>query len=226
MGTSSGHTGSRSPRRRRIPLAVAAVTLLAAAVAGCGSSSSGSASGTPTGPAPTTSGAASPPATTGGPAPSATSNQAATPAPSSTPPQSASATRTGSPRCTVTDLRMRLGRGEPGAGNIYYPLRFTNTSGHACVLNGFPGVSLLRGDGSVIGHPADREGPRGGPVRLDPGETVQADLHSLNRGVKGDSCWRTPTLLMAYPPGSTDAMTLATSSPLVCGDTFDVGAVH
>ncbi|HEY5835334.1 DUF4232 domain-containing protein [Streptomyces sp.] len=199
-------------------------------VAGCGASSSGSASGTPPAPATTTSGTAAPSPTTGSPAPPAASPRATTPAPpatpSATPQPPASTARTGSPRCTVTDLRMRLGRGDPGAGNIYYPLRFTNASGHPCVLNGFPGVSLLRGDGSVIGRPADREGPRGTPVRVDPGETVQADLHSLNRGVKGNSCWREPTLLKVYPPGSTDAMTLATSSPLVCGDTFDVGAVH
>jgi hypothetical protein len=130
------------------------------------------------------------------------------------------------PRCTVTDLRMRLGRGDPGAGNVYFPLRFTNTGGRTCVLNGFPGVSLLRGDGSVIGRPAGREGGKGTAVRLDPGQTVQADLHTLNRGVKDGGCWRTPTLIMVYPPGSTDAMTLATSSPVVCGDTFDVGTVH
>jgi hypothetical protein len=121
---------------------------------------------------------------------------------------------------------MRLGAGDPGAGNIYYPLRFTNISSRTCTLEGFPGVSLIRGDGSVIGKPADREGPKGTAVRIAPGHAVQADLHTLNKGVNGDSCWRAPTFLMAYPPGSTDAMTLATSSPVVCGGTFDVGAVH
>jgi hypothetical protein len=121
---------------------------------------------------------------------------------------------------------MRLGRGDPGAGNIYYPLEFTNTSRYACVLDGYPGVSLRRGDGSVIGRPADRTGARGAAVRLDPGETVEADLHTLNRGLRDGGCWRTPTLIMVYPPGSTDAMTLATGDPVVCGDTFEVGAVH
>jgi len=121
---------------------------------------------------------------------------------------------------------MTLGRGDPGAGNIYYPLDFTNTSGNSCALTGFPGVSLIRGDGSLIGKPADREGQAGSAVRIAPGATVQADLHTLNQGIKGDSCWREPTYLKVYPPGSTAAMTLATSTPVVCGDTFDVSAVH
>ena len=49
----------------------------------------------------------------------------------------------------------------------------------------FPGVSLIRGDGSLIGKPATRRGPVGKVVRIAPGKTVQADLHTLNRGIKG-----------------------------------------
>lgn len=121
---------------------------------------------------------------------------------------------------------MSLGRGDPGAGNIYYPLQFTNISSNSCTLTGFPGVSLIRGDGSLIGKPADRAGPTGAAVRIAPGVTVQADLHTLNQGTKGDSCWLKPTYLKVYPPGSTASMTLAISRPVVCGDTFDVSAVH
>ncbi|WP_157856203.1 DUF4232 domain-containing protein [Actinacidiphila yeochonensis] len=126
----------------------------------------------------------------------------------------------------MTDLRMTLGAGDPGAGNIYYPLTFTNTSSRPCVLDGFPGVSLIRGDGSTIGRAAGRQGGSQGTVTLSPGASVQADLHTLNQGVKGDECWRRPTFIKVYPPGSKDSMTLATSSPQVCGDTFTVGSVH
>lgn len=121
---------------------------------------------------------------------------------------------------------MRLGAGSPGAGNIYFPLRFTNTGSRACVLDGFPGVSLIRGDGSTIGRAADRMGSRAKAVRLAPGQTAEADLHTLNQGIKGNSCWSKPTFIKVYPPGSFDAMTLATSTPVVCGDTFEVGSVH
>ena len=221
MRTSPLHSGSKTAgRRRRTTLAAAAVTLLALAAAGCGGGSGGMAStashSSAPGGAPAPAGSAAAPATTA---------PAASGAPQSAP-AGAAAPRAADSRCTVTELRMRLGAGSPGAGQVYYPLRFTNTSQHTCELNGFPGVSLLRGDGSVIGRPAAREGAAGGPVKLAPRATVEADLHTLDRGIKGNGCWRTPTLLKAYPPGSRDAMTLTTRSPVICGDTFDVGTVH
>ncbi len=215
VGRSAGH-------RRTAPL-LAAGALLALAAAGCGKgTSSSTASGPPTG---------SPSSATSAPAPSSPPPASAPPSAGPTDgkaPTGAAGTRprTAASRCVVADLRMRLGTGDHGAGQAYFPLRFTNTSGHSCVLRGFPGVTLLRGDGSTIGTPAGREGPTGTAVRLAPGATVEADLHTLNQGIRGGGCWRAPTLLKAYPPGSKDAMTLATSQPVVCGGTFDVGAVH
>jgi hypothetical protein len=226
------------PTRRRRTLhgaaAAAAVTLLSVAAAGCGD---GAASGPPAGAAgssrPTTSAAmpGSPrdPAGDSANGASATRSAPATRTPAAAPPATTgrpAQARAAAARCTVTGLRMTLGHGDPGAGSIYYPLHFTNTTSHTCTLDGFPGVSLLRGDGSVIGKPAGREGSRPAAVHIAPGRTVEADLHTLNQGVKGDSCWRRPTLIMVYPPGSTDSMTLATSNPVVCGDTFGVGPVH
>ncbi|WP_327286956.1 DUF4232 domain-containing protein [Streptomyces sp. NBC_01198] len=218
-------------RRRRTVLVAATVVLLSAAAAGCGD---GAASGSPAGStgAPSSSAAValpgSPEEATGDAANGATGtappSSAGTAPPAAT--SGAARPRAAVARCTVTGLKMTLGRGDPGAGNIYYPLDFTNTSSHTCTLDGFPGVSLLRGDGSVIGKPAGREGRKPAAVRIAPGRTVEADLHTLNQGVKGDSCWRKPTLIMVYPPGSTDSMTLATSNPVVCGDTFGVGPVH
>jgi len=232
MRTPLTHRGGRTTgRRRTAPLLATVVALMALAAAGCGDGSPTN-TATNTGPSDASGSVPPPSAAPTGAAPTAAPGTPATgpaapagPSASSAPP-APSAPRTAAVRCTVTDLRMRLGRGDQGAGQTYYPLRFTNTSARTCVLNGFPGVSLLRGDGSTIGRPAGREGPRGSAVRLAPGATVEADLHTLNQGVRGDGCWRAPTLLMAYPPGSEDAMTLATSKPVVCGGTFDVGAVH
>jgi hypothetical protein len=224
----------RHPLARTAPLAAAVATVLALGAAGCGNGGTGgtgTAAATSTRPsapdsaAPTTTGdSASPSAAPQGT--TAPGTTAASPhAVGGGTPATVRAEAAGS-RCTVTDLAMRLGRGDPGAGQLYYPLLFTNTSSHACVLDGFPGVSLIRGDGSTIGRPAGREGPKGAVVSLKPGATVEADLHTLNQGVRGDSCWGRPTLVKAYPPGSRDAMTLATSDPVVCGDTFEVGSVH
>ncbi|MCL2553495.1 MAG: DUF4232 domain-containing protein [Actinomycetia bacterium] len=226
MGTSTHHP-SGSPRSRRPLLAAGAVALLALAATACGDAGSPQSASPDSPSAP----AASAPASSGGATPGAPSATSGPPEPAPTATGSATApsvraSGASGTRCTVTELRMRLGPADHGAGNVYYPLRFTNTGSSTCTLDGYPGVSLIRGDGSVIGRPADRQGPRGTLVRLAPGQTVEADLHTLNEGIKSGGCWRQPTFLMAYPPGSTASMTLATSSPLVCGDTFDVGAVH
>jgi hypothetical protein len=212
----------------RTAAVAAAAALLALGAAACGGSTTSGASPAGTGPSTPAStpgggqATAAPPGSAAGPA---TRTPAGVRPTAGRPGQSAHPTAAPD-RCTVTDLRMTLGGGDPGAGNIYYPLRFTNTSGHPCTLDGFPGVSLIRGDGSTIGRPADRESDRAAAVRLAPGQSVEADLHTLNQGIRGGDCWRKPTFLKVYPPGSTDAMTLAASSPLVCGDTFDVGPVH
>ncbi|SEO06448.1 DUF4232 domain-containing protein [Actinacidiphila rubida] len=233
MGTST-QPGSASARRTRPLLAAGAVTLLAVAATACGN-------GGP--PRSASSSSLLPPGTSASAAasPSPSSPESATPAPPSAtsgPPQPAptaagsasapAARASGTPgsRCTVTGLRMRLGTPDHGAGSVYYPLRFTNTGSRTCTLDGYPGVSLIRGDGSTIGRPADRTPPHGTTVEVAPGQTVEADLHTLNQGIKGGSCWRRPTFLLVYPPGSTASMSLATSSPLVCGGTFEVGAVH
>jgi hypothetical protein len=123
-------------------------------------------------------------------------------------------------------MGLRLSAPDPGAGNIHYALVFTNKSSTPCTLLGFPGVSLLAGDGATIGVPATHEGGRLPGVRLAPSGSAQAVLHTLNKGVKGSGCWPAPSILKVYPPGSKDAMTLRSSLPVVCGDTFTVTSVQ
>ncbi|MFE2597598.1 DUF4232 domain-containing protein [Streptomyces sp. NPDC059396] len=174
-----------------------------------------------------------------------------TPAPPSTPPATSSSASTGpdepvpsvsasspipSPssapsalsasRCTADRLGLSLSAPDAGAGNIRYDLRLINKGPAACVLLGFPGVSLLAGDGAMIGRPATREGERLPAVRLAPGGTADVTLHTLNKGINGTSCWPAPALLRIYPPGSKDAMTLRTDLPVVCGGTFTTTAVR
>jgi len=233
MPTPLIHRGGRSTGRRRTAPLLAAGALLALAAAGCGDGTGpNTASGVAAAASPSSPSSPVQPAPSSAPSSVPSSGPADGKAPAGAPPTTGSGggaaaqARTTASRCTVTGLRMRLGRADHGAGQAYFPLLFTNTSGHSCVLRGFPGVSLLRGDGSTIGTPAGREGPTGAAVRLAPGATVEADLHTLNQGIRGGGCWRAPTLLKAYPPGSKDAMTLTTSQPVVCGGTFEVGAVH
>jgi hypothetical protein len=47
-----------------------------------------------------------------------------------------------------------VSQGSGAAGTIYYPLEFTNTSGHSCSLFGYPGVSAISRTGQQLGSPA------------------------------------------------------------------------
>lgn len=60
------------------------------------------------------------------------------------------------PQCTAGDLGVwvAVDQGNGAAGSIYYPLEFTNLSGHACWLHGFPGVSAIDRNGHQLGSPA------------------------------------------------------------------------
>ena len=72
------------------------------------------------------------------------------------------------------------GQGSGAAGTIYYPLEFTNLSGRACSMYGFPGVSAISRGGQQLGSPANREsgGGFGTPrtVIVAPGATAHAIL--------------------------------------------------
>ncbi|MFI0786050.1 DUF4232 domain-containing protein [Streptomyces lydicus] len=139
--------------------------------------------------------------------------------------RSAASADNSSDRCTAASMRLRLGAPDAGAGNIRYPLVFTNNGKQTCTLRGFPGVSLLARDAQTIGKPATREQGAGGPVRLAPGASAHAVLHTINEGLKGSGCWKSADLVQAYPPGSKEAMTAHTSGLRVCGDEFSVTAV-
>ena len=86
------------------------------------------------------------------------------------------------PRCTASDLGVWLAvdQGNGAAGTIYYPLEFTNLSGHTCSMYGFAGVSAISRGGQQLGSPANWEsgGSFGTPrtVIVPPGATAHAIL--------------------------------------------------
>ncbi|MEW9516346.1 DUF4232 domain-containing protein [Streptomyces tubercidicus] len=131
-----------------------------------------------------------------------------------------------SDRCTAANMSLRLGAADAGAGNIRYPLVFTNKGKKACSLRGFPGVSLINRDGSPVGKPATRGGGAGGVVRLQPGQSAHALLHTVNDGVSDTPCWADSQLVFVYPPGSKEPMTTGSRGLRVCGGRFDVTAVE
>jgi hypothetical protein len=67
--------------------------------------------------------------------------------------------------------------GDGAAGTVYYPLEFTNISGHACSLFGYPGVSAVSSTGQQLGRPAGWGSLSGARrVVLAPGATAHTIL--------------------------------------------------
>src|SRR5580704_9196404 len=58
------------------------------------------------------------------------------------------------PRCATSGLVIWLTRDGVAAGSVFYTLNFTNLSGHACRLDGHPGVSAVTLGGRQVGSPA------------------------------------------------------------------------
>jgi hypothetical protein len=118
------------------------------------------------------------------------------------------------PKCTAAlgqrgnvSVWVADGQGNGAAGTIYYPLEFTNLSGHACSMYGFPGVSAISRGGQQLGSPANwvTGGGLGTPrtVIVPPGATVHAILAYHDVAVStAPGCHPVNTTfeLRVYPP--------------------------
>ena len=105
---------------------------------------------------------------------------------------------------------------DAGAGQVYVPIEFINTSSEPCELRGFPGVSLLDQNNNQIGPPATREGAEGSVVSLAPNGSASALLHTSN-GIGGSgTCTQRASALRVYPPDNTEAI-IVPSAFVACG---------
>jgi Protein of unknown function (DUF4232) len=125
-------------------------------------------------------------------------------------------TAASTPRCATPGLVVWLDvpPGNHYAGGAAYYLEFTNLSGHACALRGYPGVSAVSLSGRQLGSPAGWGAAATTTVRLASGATATADLQIADPGAYGNRCllpppwqqpWRHGTLptaagLRVYPP--------------------------
>lgn len=195
----------------RAVLASVALACGTAALAACGSGGGPAAASSGT----TTTATAAPSGGTGGtggtPAPPATGSTSSPPA-------------AGPAGCATSGLAVKLGPGNGAAGSTYFPIQFTNTSGAACSLFGYPGVSFVTGtNGSQIGLAARRDSTQPAQnIVLAPKAAAHATLRivdALNFTVA--SCHLTTAhALKIFPPGQTAALfisftskTCASSSP-------------
>jgi hypothetical protein len=114
--------------------------------------------------------------------------------------------RTRAPACKTSDLVVWLGgAGGAAAGSTYVRLEFTNQSGHACTLKGYPGVSALDLRGHMLGSPGSRNPSSTRVVRLANGATASAGLQIVVAGnFPPSACHvRAAAGLRIYPPNQT-----------------------
>ena len=120
-------------------------------------------------------------------------------------------TASGLAACATANLSVGLQTNVGGgaAGSQYVPISFTNTSGTACVMYGFPGVSFVTGpNGSQIGAPAARQASFPSvTVTVAAHATAHAWLQVAEAGDYPPSTCQPVTAhwLKVYPPANTVA---------------------
>lgn len=124
------------------------------------------------------------------------------------------------PECKAANLKLGLSNLVGGAlGHTTQVLQFTNVGRTTCVMVGFPGVSYVTGsDGRQVGEPAVREGARGRPVTVAPGQTASALITTVNPD-HFDASTCKPTQIRGfrvYAPDDTTAMYVARPNTTVC----------
>ena len=211
-----------TPRNARLAIASTAVAGLSMLVAGCGSGTASSSS-------------ASSPATSATSASSATSSSSAASAPGSGTSATPSATTTavaaatatsaatgggtgGGTPCATSSLAVRLGTSQGTAGSTYVELDFTNISGAACTLYGYPGVSFTSGadDATQIGAAAaEISSPARQLVTLAPKAVAGAVLRVVFAGNFPASACHSVTAhyLRVYPPNELTPLYVGYTSP-------------
>ena len=120
---------------------------------------------------------------------------------------SPAATTAASPRCATSGLVVWLEtQGNGALGSIYYNLDFTNLSGHACTLVGYPGVSAVNLGGHTLGSAASRDTFHAPVVvTLAAGATARAVLRIVEAGnYPASTCRQVAAAgLRVYPPNQT-----------------------
>ncbi|WP_344566218.1 DUF4232 domain-containing protein [Streptomyces axinellae] len=101
--------------------------------------------------------------------------------------------------CTPSELKAAINPGHPGAGQENYSLVFTNKSGHACSVRGFPGFAFLNSAGEQVSVDPEREGGGAQTIRLTPGTSASATLSFTNPDMTGAPTV-TPATALLTPP--------------------------
>jgi hypothetical protein len=116
--------------------------------------------------------------------------------------------------CRTADLKITRGTAGAAAGSVYMQIDFTNTSGAACTLYGYPGIALTTSTttASQVGLAATRSA--GQPYRLvtlAPKAAASATLRLVRvDNYPAARCGPVSgSFLQVYPPGQKTAVYLA-----------------
>lgn len=110
------------------------------------------------------------------------------------------------PACQTPGLVIWLDtNGNGTAGTTFFKLHFTNLSGRACTLNGFPFLFAVNLAGHQVGRRAAFRNPAPHVVTLGRGKTATAVLGIIDTGVFSKSACRPVTAagLRVFPPNQT-----------------------
>ncbi|MEW2219720.1 DUF4232 domain-containing protein [Streptomyces sp. NPDC006990] len=101
--------------------------------------------------------------------------------------------------CAASDLQASIGPNHPGAGQHHHALVFTNSSGSACTMSGFPGFAFVDASGNRVSVPPQREGGSSQQVELAPGSSAWAPLSFADPRMTGTATV-TPDGALLTPP--------------------------
>ena len=162
------------------------------------------------------------PSATGAPTTEAAPSESATAPTEEASPSTAPAA---SPLCTAASLTGALDASSGGgaAGSVYMQLVLTNSGSADCILDGYPGVSLVKaGTTEPIGAPAERDpaAPSNGPITLGPGQNASATLRYTQAGNYPDCKSEQANSVLVYPPSDTGHLEIA--HPLTACSNADI----
>lgn len=133
-------------------------------------------------------------------------------------PGATSSSVAGSGTCATSDLSLRVSQQGAAAGSMYDALVFTNTSGAACTLYGYPGVSFASSaNGAQVGAAAGRNAQHSSvTVTLAPGASASALVQIANAAnFPPSDCQQTAVGgLRVYPPGERTSSYVAFDQPM------------
>jgi Domain of unknown function (DUF4232) len=123
--------------------------------------------------------------------------------------------------CTDSQLKVREGRLNGGAGHIGFPIHFKNHSSTTCSLRGYPGAAGLNKHGKqVVQAKRTRRGMVGGlkphhpipTVVLHPGQVASAVVEGSDVPFKNHKC-RTLHGMLITPPNDYTAVHIKQAPP-------------